>query len=265
MNIFSQIRKIIEQDKIEEAFNLIHNIIPSIKRNDLIIIKNQFSNWEKEYHLGIRRDKEERFRIVYSLLSLLTEIEKDGASGLKSKKLDSILQIEQSLVKGYKKLQTLRQRGELDLLMNWLIENNPLIVQKVLGEEKKHGISSNLPNHLEGINLDLFITQFGLNTNKKGIIDFIIHQTNEIPAFFTAWLKHNDSREEYEKKLLVEISNTKEKYSKLVASGFVGGVVGILSQSLFQNTLNQLLNENNPDTEPLDPPDEGINEDSDDE
>lgn len=237
----SGIRDLIINNKIDRAFELLLDRAPEDLTNDVALLSSQFNHWEKQSLLNLDPPVEERNRIVYATLHILSQIEKESKSGLAAKRLQSLAEVEEDLAKGYEKLASLRSKGAIDLFMTWLINRHPSTFQNLLEEEKKSGRASSFVHVLSSIGLSGFISEYGLNTSPQQVAAYLAGKNGEIPGFFSGWLEYSGYREKFASDLEKEIEKYKRRHQSLLRAGVVGAVLGTALFQVFERSMDKVI------------------------
>ncbi|MEN2284455.1 hypothetical protein AAGF08_20085 [Algoriphagus sp. SE2] len=238
---YNQIRDLIIKNKIEEGLQILLDNVENDIQNDIILLTSQFHNWEKNHRLNLGAPIEERNRIIYAILSIITQIEKESKNGLEAKRLNSLQEVESDLALGYEKLVSLKSNGAIDLFMIWLTNRYPKIFQKLLDEEKNNGKASSLFTELSNLNLDQFASEYNLNATTQSIHDYILEKGNSIPMFFTGWIEYSDYKERFAVDLNKEIDKYKQRHQNLLKTGIIGAIIGASTFSVFERSIDKVI------------------------
>jgi hypothetical protein len=248
---FNTIRKLIIDNKIEEAIQvLLDEGNPEIK-NKITLLGSQYNAWKSKDVMDIGAPVEERNRIVYEILTLITETEKATATGRKYKKLENLAGVEKELSTTFDSLSSLRSKGAIDLFMEWFRKTNPEVYTAVLAQEKTTGKATSLNTILSTLNLNDFILEYGLNVPVEQIQEYISRKNDEIPKFFNGWMDYNKQKN-YKIKVLVNSIPEKFKKHKMLLSGMLGGFIGTLAFSIIENYLNDISDDDEPEGSEID-------------
>jgi hypothetical protein len=107
ISTLNNIRICISNDKMKDAFDIIkQNTLFSNKKNDFILLENQFNNWNTNFLLGLSPSEHVRSRITYALLTFLSEKEKEINDSLKVK---TQLAVEKDILDKYNKITSLEK------------------------------------------------------------------------------------------------------------------------------------------------------------
>ncbi|WP_074408803.1 MULTISPECIES: hypothetical protein [Aquimarina] len=252
---FDTARKLIINNKIEEALQvLLDKGNPEIK-NKITLLGSQYKAWESKDVMDIGAPIEERNRIVYEILTLTTEAEKTTVTGQKLKKLKNLATVEKELSATFEKISSLRSKGAIDLFMEWFRKTNPEAYNAVLIEEKNLGKATNLNTILSALNLNEFILEYGLNAPADQIQEYISRKNDEIPKFFHGWMDYNKQKN-YKTKTLVNAIPEKFKKHKMLLSGVLGSFTGTLAFNIIENYLNDISEDDGPEESGMDDDDD---------
>lgn len=237
----SGIRDLVINNKIDRAFELLLDMAPEDLTNDVALLSSQFNHWEKHARLNLGPPVEERNRIVYATLHIVSQIEKESKSGLAAKRLQSLAEVENDLAKGYEKLVSLRSKGAVDLFMTWLMKQRPSVFQNLVEEEKKSGKASSFVHALSGIGLSGFINEYRLDTSPEQVANYLAGKNSEIPGFFSGWLEYSGYREKFAADLEQEIQKYQRRHQSLLKAGVVGAVLGTALFQVFERSMDKVI------------------------
>ncbi len=252
---FNKIRKLIINNNIEEAIQILLDNGNSEVKNKITALGSQYNAWIDKDVMDIGAPIEERNRIVYEILTLITETEKATVTGRKLKKLENLATVEKELSATFEKLSSLRSKGAIDLFMEWFRKTNPEAYNTLLIEERNLGKATSLNNVLSTLNLNEFILEYGLKAPANQIQEYISRKNDEIPKFFNGWMDYNKQKN-FKIKTLVNSIPGKFKKHKMLLSGVLGSFIGTLAFNIIENYLDDISGDNGPEESEMDDDDD---------
>ena len=238
---FNKIRELIIKNHIEEALQLLHDSVEIEFRTDVILLMSQFSNWEDNYRLNLGASMEERNRIIYATLHLVSQLEKESKKGLEAKRVQSLAYVEADLAKGYEKLASLKSNGAIDLFMIWFMKRKPETFRKLLEEEKINGKAISFIHVLSNTSLHQFASENKLNATPQSIYEYLLHKSNEIPMFFSGWLEYSNYKERFAIDLKREIEKYEQRHKSLLKTGVFGAIIGGVTFNILERTMDKVI------------------------
>lgn len=106
--MLNKARDLISEDRVEDAIKFMMNKIPKNYENSFLINVSIFNNWSRKELAGLAPPSEERARSVYGLLKILSEIEKQEASGIRKHQLKKMNEYETNIHQAYSLLDDLK-------------------------------------------------------------------------------------------------------------------------------------------------------------
>ena len=245
----SKIRKLIVNNRMTEAFQMLENSVPLDWQDDVTLLNAQFNHWDKNNRLNLGTQIEEKNRIIYATLHIVSQVEKISSKGLQKRRLNALADIENDLAKGYQKLGDLRDNNVIDLFMMWIKTYYSDEYHKILAEESQNGRASNFTYILSTLDLKQFINQHNLKASPQQTRNYFIRKNSEKFMFFTEWVEYNNYRYRYATDLSKEIEKYKQKHNSLLKAGVIGGLVGAATVSFFEKTIDGIMDLYESDTE----------------
>lgn len=235
------IRSLITNNEISLALEELGNKGILTYQNDLLLLKTQFNNWERNKHLGIGAPIEEWNRIVYATLHYVSLLEKETKNGIEKKKLNTLAKMELELADGYTKLTELKKDSSIDLIMFWLKERHKDVFEKLLDEERIIGKANSIQTLLSEIDFRPFIQKYKLKKCKSEIISFLVEKNNKINRFIEGWLKYNFYRSQFISDLDKTIEKQKSKHQNYLKSGALGALIGSFGFGIGETSIHKLI------------------------
>lgn len=218
-----QIRGLIIKNEVATAFEALDGRVPGHVKDQLHLLWAQFNYWEKQNLLGLGPAITERNRILFGFLQILSELEKDKA----------LLEMETALAKDYDQLTQLTKQGEIDKMLNWLIERYPAKFRERTGwelENRNYPISATFNEFV----LREYIHEKGLGISTAQLLNYVEERYVSMPRFFVEWFNYSNKRKEVVPSLKWKIElGEKKYYKKLLAMGILSGIGGAVLMAFF--------------------------------
>lgn len=230
MTITNQVRQEIIAGNIKNAFETLAPIIEPNVSNEYTLLRYQFNDWSSRERLGENKDKIERNRIVYALLSLVSEIETQKSLGNKTTEIGKY---ESALKNGYEKLQKLQESNDLDSLMEWIYLSHKKEFDSILSMERQ-GTRLEIISVLESISYKYFVKEYKSNLSPESIESFIITNARNDSSLFTDWLEFKIRKIQMEKQLLSSINKIERSYKSILVNIGYSVVGGILATGIYE-------------------------------
>ena len=233
-----QIRVLIIKNEVVSAFAALEGCVQGPVKDQLHLLWARFNYWEKQHLLGLSPAITDRNHILYSLLQILSELENDKA----------LLEMEAALASDYDQLTKLTKQGEIDKLLNWLIERHPAKFQERTGwevENRNYPISATLSEFVLGE----YIQEKELGITTAQLLKYVQERYASMPRFFTEWANYSNRRNEVVPSLKWKIElGEKKYYKKLLMLGILSGIGGAALMAFFiemsENDIGDNLDDN---------------------
>ncbi len=236
-------RKLIAKNDIDGAITALLALDCKFS-DDISLLSSQYKEWYHQFVMGNHPPEYERNRIVFALLYIITEIEKESASGLKRKRLDFISNTELSLALSNKKLGILKKEGPIDVFMKWFIAEDFNAFRKLANEEKhNNGKSISLSFILANLEYETLLGITSFWKTPDDVKSYIYHQSRVIEYLFSGWQKYDDYRSDYSDKLETAIQQDESNYKQLFKAGFLGVLGGVVSSYFMNSKVFQVMQE----------------------
>lgn len=236
--IVTEIRHLIVENNITEAFKTFDNIIPDNDRNDLHLLWAQFSQWERQNRLNLGADSVEWNRIIYGLFGMLSEIELSGNINVaRTKKLATL---EREIEKGYTKLTEL-QATDIDTFMMWLKSTHTGIFNQLIKLENAN--ESDYTRLLNAINWTQYTEDNKLSYSAESAYKHILDVASSEGAFFADWISYHNYRTRYIKDLEHIITKYKNSHSHLISGSIIGSFLGSITTFFITRGIDDVIND----------------------
>lgn len=249
MNIYHELRKQILSGDLEKTFNLLEEIAPLRTVDDILLIHFQYNEWKKHNPFPPYSDKNERNRIVYALLTLISEneIEKDPRKQANTLKTMHVCELE--LAKRYEVMVQLEKDTMVDLFLLWFQQHYPTLFDQIILVAKRKRQLIDFESIFQVVDLKEFIKQ---NSRKIAIIvndpdfnlptsylsSFLLDKLNG-SDFLLGWLEYREQKNLDTASQSNAIKQLLKRHQTLII-GLAGGILGALAYQFFQNLLEDL-------------------------
>lgn len=237
----SNIRTHIIQGNFAEAYSELDVTAPADKRNEVQLLWAQYNMWQRENLLTSGAKPEERNRILYATLAVLSEIESRSATGMAIHRVRALRNVEMDIAKGYARLAEIRKKNIIDLFLMWMIQYHQPILAEIMRQEDAFGRSPHLAMLLQRVGLSQFIQTHQLKSNPDDALHYFLKKNSEKERFFSGWIEYHSRQEKFETAYEQEIERCKSQHNKLLKAGLIGGVLGALGVEVFTRNMDKII------------------------
>jgi len=236
----SLIRTHIIQGNFAQAFGELDATAPPDKRNEVQLLWTQYNEWQRENLLITGAKPEERNRILYAALAVISEIEERGVTGLPAHRARALRDVEMDLVLGYSRLAQIRKKNIIDLFLMWMIQQHQPTLAEIMRQEDAFGRSPHLAMLLQRVDLAQFIQAHRLKSRPEDALHYFLKQNGETERFFSCWFEYRSRQEKFEAAYEIEIERCETRHSQLLKAGLIGGIFGALGVELFSRNMDNI-------------------------
>lgn len=246
--MYNEIRKFILAGEIEKAFQLLQEVVKLDVKNDVFLLYFQYNEWKKYNYNPSYTDKNERNRIVYAMLAIVTQ-EDTETQPKNQATLKSMYSCELEIGKRYETIVTLEKDTMIDLFLFWLQQEYPALYEQMGNLAKKKDVYIDFQKIISYIDLSGFIqaNHFAIaKTVKKDdfvlpldyLSNFLVNKLSE-KNFLSDWLKYQEQKAQDIQIQIDAIKKLLQRHSTLLI-GITGGILGGLAYQFFQNLTENL-------------------------
>ncbi|MBK9335153.1 MAG: hypothetical protein IPM98_00655 [Lewinellaceae bacterium] len=236
----SGIRTRIVQGNLAQAFGDLDVIAPVDKRNEVQLLWAQYNEWHRQDLLVGGAKPEERNRILYGTLAIISELEERGATGVAAHRARALRDVELDLAQGYARLAQIRKKNVIDLFLMWMIEHHQPVLAEIMRQEDAFGRSPHLPMLLQRVDLAQFIRKNKLNSRPEDALQYLLAKNGETQHFFSGWFEYRDRQEKFEHAYEFEIERCEKRHGRLLKAGLIGGIMGALGVEVFSRNMDNI-------------------------
>lgn len=244
------IRSLIIQGNFPQAFGELDTIAPSDKRNEVQLLWTQYNEWHRENLLITGAKPEERNRILYATLAVVSELEERGTTGVAAHRARALRDVETDLAQGYARLAQIRKKNIIDLFLMWMIEQQQPILAEIMRQEDAFGRSPHLAMLLQRADIAKFIQVHRLKSTPENALHYFLKQNGETERFFSGWFEYRSRQEKFESAFEVEILRCENRHVELLKVGLIGGILGALSMEVFSRNMGNIIDHQERGLEP---------------
>jgi hypothetical protein len=237
---FSHIRSHIIQGNFAQAFGELDATAPPDKRNEVQLLWARYNEWQRENLLITGAKPEERNRILYATLAVVSEIEERGVTGMAAHRVRALRDVEMDLTQGYARLAQIRKKNIIDLFLMWMIQQHQPILAEIMQQEDTFGRSPHLAMLLQRVDLVQFIQTHRLKSMPDDALHYFLKQNSETERFFSGWFEYRSRQEKFEAAYEIEIERCKTRHGQLLKAGLIGGIFGALGLELFSRNMGNI-------------------------